>query len=73
MRATVEHLEKIVQSYYRRLGSISEQEYMRKPNPDKWSKKEILGHLVDSAQNNTRRFIVAQYEENPRIGYDQDK
>jgi DinB superfamily/Cupin domain len=27
-----------------------------KPQPAKWSKKEILGHLIDSALNNLRRF-----------------
>jgi hypothetical protein len=27
----------------------------------KWSKKEILGHLIDSASNNHQRFIRAQY------------
>jgi hypothetical protein len=73
MLATIEHLEKIVSNYTRRLEGIPEEEYTKKPGPEKWSKKEILGHLVDSAQNNTRRFIVAQYEEIPRIGYDQDK
>ena len=26
----------------------------------KWSRKEILGHLVDSALNNTQRFVRAQ-------------
>lgn len=27
-----------------------------KPGSEKWSKKEILGHLCDSASNNLRRF-----------------
>ena len=44
-----------------------------KASPTKWSKKEILGHLVDSAQNNIRRFIVAQYEHEPHIVYNQDQ
>jgi hypothetical protein len=73
MQATIEHLEKIVRNYYRRLESIPEEEYARKLRPEKWSKKQILGHLVDSAQNNIRRFIVTQYEELPHIGYDQDQ
>jgi len=29
--------------------------------PDGWSKKEILGHLVDSAANNHQRFVRATY------------
>lgn len=44
-----------------------------KPAPLKWSKKEILGHLVDSAQNNLRRFVVSQYQENDKIVYQQDE
>ncbi|HMC98948.1 MAG TPA: DinB family protein, partial [Ferruginibacter sp.] len=49
-----------------------EDRFKFKPSSTKWSKKEILGHLVDSAQNNIRRFIVAQYEDQPKIIYNQD-
>ena len=31
---------------------------------NKWSKKEILGHLVDSALINLQRFVRCTYEEN---------
>lgn len=31
------------------------------PAPGKWSRKEILGHLVDSAANNHQRFVRAGY------------
>lgn len=34
-------------------------------NPDKWSKKEILGHLVDSAIHNLVRFTEINYLEKP--------
>lgn len=67
------HLEKIISNYTRRLEAVSEENYALKTRVDKWSKKEILGHLVDSAQNNIRRFLVAQYEDTPVILYDQDK
>ncbi|MEJ2658174.1 MAG: DinB family protein [Desulfobacterales bacterium] len=30
-----------------------------KPGPNEWSKKEILGHLIDSAANNHQRFVRA--------------
>lgn len=33
----------------------------KKLNPEKWSKKEILGHLIDSASNNLQRFVRAGY------------
>ena len=46
-----------------------------KSSKDKWSKKEILGNLIDSALNNLRRFTEIQFEEKPyRIAsYNQDE
>jgi hypothetical protein len=72
MQPTIEYLEKIIRIYSRRLEALSDETYDWRPGPGKWSKKEIVGHLVDSAQNNIRRFIVAQYEETPTILYSQD-
>ncbi len=47
------------------------------PNEGKWSKKEILGHLLDSASNNHQRFVRATlqgtnftfpgYDQNPLV------
>jgi hypothetical protein len=73
MQPTIEYLQKIIRVYSRRLEALSDEAYEWRPQSDKWSKKEILGHLVDSAQNNIRRFIVAQYEEMPNIFYAQDE
>lgn len=42
-----------------------------KPAADKWSKKEILGHLIDSAQINLQRFVRCTYEENFKLTYEQ--
>ncbi|MFE3867740.1 DinB family protein [Flavobacterium sp. LS2P90] len=36
-----------------------------KPFDSAWSKKEILGHLIDSALNNIQRFTEIQYSEKP--------
>lgn len=72
MQHTVNRLKEIIQTYSPALQNPDEDKITRKPDPAKWSKLEILGHLVDSAQNNLRRFIVAQYEENPKIVYQQD-
>ena len=41
--------------------------------PGKWSKKQIMGHLIDSATNNHQRFVRAQFEEVPKITYNQDQ
>src|SRR5262252_5822381 len=43
-----------------RLSHIDEAAASRRPAPGKWSKKEILGHLIDSAANNHQRFVRLQ-------------
>ena len=68
----VENLNSILEACVKVFSTITEQEWCEKPSLEKWSKKEILGHLIDSAQNNLRRFVVTQYEQNNRIVYDQD-
>jgi len=54
--------------------NFSEEELIRKPAPGKWSKKEILGHLIDSAINNLKRFTEIQFLPQPYkiISYRQD-
>jgi len=73
MESIANELNNIIDKHLSALQFISEDKYSFKASPAKWSKKEILGHLTDSAQNNIRRFIVAQYEERPKITYNQDK
>jgi len=73
MKLIADELEKIINESTPALKKISEEGFRLKESPGKWSKKEILGHLIDSAQNNIRRFIVAQYEDRPKITYNQDK
>lgn len=58
-----------------RAHDLSIDEWLDKPNPGKWSKIEILGHLVDSAINNLKRFTDAQYLPQPYVimPYQQDQ
>lgn len=45
-----------------------------RPAPNKWSKKEILAHLIDSASNNHQRFVRAATQGSLEFpGYDQEK
>jgi hypothetical protein len=39
------------------LGKINNDQSEHKPSPGKWSQKEILGHLIDSAIVNHQRFV----------------
>ncbi len=44
-----------------------------RPSENKWAKKEILGHLLDSASNNHQRFVRATLQGNLTFpGYDQN-
>ena len=55
------------------LLTISEADSERRAAPGKWSRKEILGHLIDSASNNHQRFVRAQFQDDLVFdGYDQD-
>lgn len=73
MKAIVQELRSLTAKYASKFASINDAEFSNKPLPSKWSKKEVVGHLIDSAQNNLRRFIVSQYEaEPPNIVYDQN-
>jgi hypothetical protein len=73
MKNIAQELQTVVSEYAAKFTSISDSEFSSKPLPHKWSRKEVVGHLIDSAQNNLRRFIVGQYESKPpNIIYDQD-
>jgi len=71
--ASLDRLQYLIETIPSKLIRISQQEFNQKLTPDKWSKKEILGHLIDSAANNHQRFIRSQYENTPTIFYDQNK
>lgn len=45
----------------------------KKPAIDKWSKKQIIGHLIDSAQVNLQRFVRCTYEANFKLIYQQEQ
>ena len=73
MKNTIDELNSVVNAYAAKINAIPDSDFSAKPLPKKWSKKEVLGHLIDSGQNNLRRFVVGQYEATPpKIVYEQD-
>jgi hypothetical protein len=72
MKNAIEDLNQIIEDFSSRLERIPEHEFAEKRSMGKWSKKEVIGHLVDSAQNNLRRFIAGQYDQTTHVVYDQD-
>ena len=60
MRRIADQLSEVVHEAKPRLLAISDARASEKRYADKWSLKEILGHLVDSAANNHQRIVRMQ-------------
>ena len=73
LEEALERLETHIQQLPSYLRSLSEQELKHKPAPGKWSKQEILGHLIDSACNNQQKFVRTRAQAHlDFVGYQQD-
>lgn len=74
MDDVLEDFRRTVESAAERMLLMSE-EQSRVPRADgKWSAKEIVGHLIDSASNNHQRFVRAQFtDEMVFPGYEQEE
>lgn len=65
MTETISRLEQLLKSGEEYISKSAESELNHKTAPEKWSKKEILGHLIDSGINNLQRFTEIQFEQKP--------
>lgn len=64
LERAISRLTQHIEDVPAKLSRLSEDEWQAK-QPRKWSKKELLGHLVDSALNNLKRFTEAQFGPEP--------
>ena len=60
-------LEELIQSWETVLISLSEDVISRRRNSQNRTIKQILGHIIDSASNNTHRIVHLQYQTIPLI------
>lgn len=65
MTETINRLRQLLVSGSEFVLNFPESKLTQKPQPEKWSKKEIIGHLIDSGINNLRRFTEIQFEDKP--------
>jgi hypothetical protein len=66
-------LRTITASFSEELLATGSDAVARRPAAGKWSPKEVLGHLVDSAANNHQRFVRAQQGDALTLpGYEQN-
>lgn len=57
----------------RDLAALTDAESARRPAPGRWSPREVIGHLIDSASNNHGRFVRALSQDDLVFpGYAQD-
>ena len=74
MNEAIEDFRRTVEEASTRLLLISEDESARPRGPGKWSAKEVVGHLIDSASNNHQRFVRAQFTDDLTFpGYEQEQ
>jgi len=69
-----DRLRDAIDAAFPRLSAISDSDSATSPAPGKWSPKQVIGHLIDSASNNHQRFVRANFTEDLIFaGYDQEK
>lgn len=61
MKDALEDFQNVLKRAESRLLALTEGESEARSAPDKWSPKEVIGHLIDSASNNHQRFVRAQF------------
>jgi hypothetical protein len=60
--AALAQLRSILDVEHRALRAIPEEQAALRPPGMTWSRKQVLGHLIDSASNNHQRFVRAQFQ-----------
>jgi hypothetical protein len=74
MPTAIERLRFAVRTLPGVLSHFSEAESEERPSAERWTRKEVIGHLIDSASNNHQRFVRGQIASGQDFpGYDQER
>jgi hypothetical protein len=74
MHDLADRLNAMVAHVQAQLQGLRDDETAAPLTPRGWSRKQVLGHLIDSASNNHQRFVrLTLYETVELPGYEQDK
>ncbi len=60
-----EKLEKLVRIWEPKLSALSAERVSEKRNSQNRNIRQIVGHMADSATNNTHRIVHMHYQQNP--------
>lgn len=73
MKTLGAELARVVDATEASLLKISDADSCAPIHPGGWSRKQVIGHLIDSASNNHQRFVRATLQGSLEFpGYDQD-
>jgi hypothetical protein len=73
MNEAIERLRFAIRELPLILARISDAEASEPQGPGRWAKKEVIGHLIDSASNNHQRFVRGQLLAGQHFpGYEQE-
>ncbi len=74
MKTKAQELKSITLDFYSRYSGLDDQIASVNLSADKWSLKQIIGHLIDSASNNHQRFVRLQLADDVKFAdYDKDQ
>jgi uncharacterized damage-inducible protein DinB len=74
MEKTAAELKDAVEAFYLKYKELDDEISSIKLSSDRWTLKEIIGHLIDSASNNHQRFVRLQLTDNLAFpDYDKDQ
>ncbi|HKR58913.1 MAG TPA: DinB family protein [Pyrinomonadaceae bacterium] len=72
MQDFLDDFHQTIENSASRLLKLSAAASQSAPAPGKWSPREVIGHLIDSASNNHQRFVRAQFTDDLEFhGYEQ--
>ena len=73
MQDFLDDFSQTIDSSFERLSQISSEQSGTPRAAGKWSPRQIIGHLIDSASNNHQRFVRAQFTDDLVFaGYEQE-
>ena len=72
MKILAQKLDEVINEF-NNSSLIQELDWDHQPGIGKWSAKQIIGHLIDSANINIQRFMRSIYEEGFKICYHQNE
>lgn len=62
MQNVIEDFRRTIDESYDQLTRFTEDASAAPVSSGKWSRRELIGHLIDSASNNHQRFVRAQID-----------